>query len=98
MGGMGKLGLLNFGPLYYWHFLTQVFQGWHLSTLLAASMRLNIHFIHPLVESQDERPLASSNTTDNDISHGAALAFDPFPDDFLSQFTFDEDHRMLIMP
>jgi hypothetical protein len=64
----------------------------------AASMRLNIHFIHPLVESQDERPLASSNTTDNDISHGGALAFDLFPDDFLSQFTFDEDHRMLIMP
>jgi hypothetical protein len=64
----------------------------------AASMRLNIHFTHPLVENQDERPLLSSDTTDNEFSHGGNLVFDPVPEDFLSQFTFDEDQRLLVMP
>lgn len=64
----------------------------------AASLRLNIQFIHPLVENQEERPLMAANITDNAFGHGGNLMFDPFPQDFLSQFTFDEDQRLLVMP
>ena len=64
----------------------------------AASMCLNLNFVHPLVENQDERPLATANATDTEFAQGENLAFDLFPDDFLSQFTFDEDQRLLITP
>jgi hypothetical protein len=63
----------------------------------AASMCLNMHFIHPLVENQDERPLRTTSAADTEFFQGGNLAFDSFPDDFLSQFTFDEDQMLLVI-
>lgn len=56
----------------------------------AASVCLALHFTHPLVENQDERAPAPSNSMDDIFSHGTG-AIDLFPDSLFAQSALDAD-------
>lgn len=63
-----------------------------------ASMRLNVNFVPPLVDNQDEAPLAPSTSPRDEHFFSGPAGFDPLLHGFFSQFTQDDNQWMSSIP